>query len=68
MAPGPVAAWLRRRVRGVSAVLAKSASVAKRVAWAVGTVAVIFVFPLAMSIVEERVRVDVFDDAKESEE
>ena len=47
--------WIKKRVRGVTIILTKCGHVARRIAWAAGTVAVCIVYPLAMSIVEDRV-------------
>ena len=47
--------WIQRRIRGVTAILTRCGSAARKVAWAAGTVAVFIVYPLAMSIVEDRV-------------
>lgn len=47
--------WIQRRVKGVTTILEKVTKNAKKIAWAAGTVAVTIAYPLALSVVEERV-------------
>lgn len=48
-------AWLNRRVKGVSNVLKFISKKVVDSAWTIGTVTTVVVYPLAMSIIEERI-------------
>ena len=56
--------WLKKRANGVKIAFQQTSAAAKRIAWTAGTVILLVVYPLAVSILEDRVIEEEADDER----